>query len=60
MRFFFVKDKEQILFNFKLILERLNIKFVSKPKAGLLSIEEKEKIKNAQDKHRSYLQIPRR
>ena len=41
-------------------LERLNVKFVSKPKAGILSVEEREKIKDVQDKHKSYLRIPRR
>lgn len=40
--------------------ERLNINFVSKPKVGILSVEEKEKIKNVQDQHRSFLRIPRR
>ena len=40
--------------------ERLNIKFVSKPRAGILSTEERTKIKTVQDQHRSYLRIPRR
>jgi len=40
--------------------ERLNVNFVSRANVGVLTKEEKQIIKEAQDKHRTLLRIPRR
>ncbi|XP_046332431.2 large subunit GTPase 1 homolog [Haliotis rufescens] len=40
--------------------EKLNIKFVDPQRAATLSEEEKKRIREAQDEHRSLLRIPRR
>ena len=51
---------ENFNYIFCIMIERLNVNFVSRTNVGVLTKEEKQLIKDAQDKHRTLLRIPRR